>query len=137
MSTRSEKSKQPRLQLFLDERFAERRRLVTGSLEAESVRAGHRDIGVKTAVVDRDVFRNWKLYVAHSILPDGQTVVDFGDIWEGPVTRAHKGADYPRVYPGGRLRPPRFDEGTLALDAPESMTGAETAPVGTARGPRG
>ncbi len=53
---------------------------------------------------DRDVFRNWKLYVAHSILPDGQSVVDFGDIWEGPVTRAHKGADYPRVFPGGRLR---------------------------------
>ena len=53
---------------------------------------------------DRDVFRNWKLYVAHSILPDGQTVVDFGDIWEGPLTRLHKGADYPRVYPDGRLR---------------------------------
>src|SRR5258708_3309822 len=53
---------------------------------------------------DRGVFRKWKLYVAHSILPDGQSVVDFGDIWEGPVTRAHKGADYPRVYPGGTLR---------------------------------
>jgi hypothetical protein len=53
---------------------------------------------------DRGVFRNWKLYVAHSILPDGQTVVDFGDIWEGPITRLHKGDDYPRVYPDGRLR---------------------------------
>ncbi|HYS55953.1 MAG TPA: DUF4962 domain-containing protein [Thermoanaerobaculia bacterium] len=53
---------------------------------------------------DREVFRNWKLYVAHSVLPDGQTVVDFGDIWEGPLTRLHKGADYPRVYPDGRLR---------------------------------
>ncbi len=53
---------------------------------------------------DRDLFRNWKLYVAHSVLPDGKTVTDFGDIWEGPVTRAHKGADYPRVYPGGTLR---------------------------------
>ncbi len=53
---------------------------------------------------DRDVFRNWKLYVAHTILPDGQTVVDFGDIWEGPITRLHKGVDYPRVYPDGRLR---------------------------------
>src|SRR6266850_148595 len=53
---------------------------------------------------DRDVFRNWKLYVAHTILPDGQTVVDFGDIWEGPITRLHKGDDYPRVYPDGRLR---------------------------------
>jgi hypothetical protein len=53
---------------------------------------------------DRDVFRNWKLYVAHSVLPDGKTVFDFGDIWEGPVTRAHKGVDYPRVYPGGTLR---------------------------------
>jgi hypothetical protein len=53
---------------------------------------------------DRDIFRNWKLYVAHSLLPDGQKVVDFGDIWEGPLTRAHKGKEYERVYPGDRLR---------------------------------
>ncbi len=39
---------------------------------------------------DRDIFRNWKLYLAHSLLPDGQTVFDFGDIWEGSLTRAQQ-----------------------------------------------
>ena len=53
---------------------------------------------------DRDVFRNWKTYLAHTLLPDGQNVFDFGDIWEGPLTRAKKGADYARVYPGGTLQ---------------------------------
>jgi hypothetical protein len=53
---------------------------------------------------DRDLFRNWKLYLAHALLPDGRTVVDFGDIWEGAATRAGAGADYPRVYPGGTLQ---------------------------------
>ncbi|HEX6974281.1 MAG TPA: DUF4962 domain-containing protein, partial [Vicinamibacterales bacterium] len=36
---------------------------------------------------DRDVFRNWKTYLAHALLPDGQNVFDFGDIWEGALTR--------------------------------------------------
>jgi uncharacterized protein DUF4962/heparinase II/III-like protein len=53
---------------------------------------------------DRDLFRNWKHYLAHSLMPDGQTVFDFGDIWEGPVTRAKGGAEYDRVYPGGTLQ---------------------------------
>jgi hypothetical protein len=53
---------------------------------------------------DRDLFRNWKLYVAHSMLPDGQTVFDFGDIWEGSLTRDRTSPDYARVYPGGALR---------------------------------
>src|SRR5258706_4233115 len=53
---------------------------------------------------DRDVFRNWKLYLAHALLPDGQSVFDFGDIWEGALTRAKTGAEYPRVYPGGTLQ---------------------------------
>jgi hypothetical protein len=53
---------------------------------------------------DRDVFRSWKLYLAHALLPDGQTVVDFGDIWEGALTRAGEGADHPRAYPGGTLQ---------------------------------
>ena len=48
--------------------------------------------------------RNWKLYMAHSLLPDGQSVFDFGDIWEGPLTRAKGGAEYARVYPGGTLQ---------------------------------
>lgn len=53
---------------------------------------------------DRDLFKNWKLYLAHALLPDGQNVFDFGYIWEGALTRARAGAEYPRVYPGGRLQ---------------------------------
>lgn len=53
---------------------------------------------------ERDQFRNWKHYLAHSLLPDGQTVFDFGDIWEGPLTRAKGGEEYGRVYPGGTLQ---------------------------------
>jgi hypothetical protein len=52
---------------------------------------------------EAELLRNWKLYVAHTVLPDGQGVFDFGDIWEGPLTRAGHGTDYPRVYPGGTL----------------------------------
>lgn len=47
---------------------------------------------------------NWKHYLAHTLLPDGQTVFDFGDAWEGPLTRAKQGSEYARVYPGGRLQ---------------------------------
>ena len=53
---------------------------------------------------DREVFKNWKLYLAHSLLPNGHDVADFGDIWEGPLTRAGKGKEYGRVYPGGKLQ---------------------------------
>jgi hypothetical protein len=53
---------------------------------------------------NRDVFRNWKTYLAHTLLPDGQNVFDFGDIWEGALTRAKAGAEYARVYPGGTLQ---------------------------------
>ncbi len=52
----------------------------------------------------REIFRNWKTYLAHTLLPDGQSVVDFGDIWEGALTRAKTGAEYARVYPGGALQ---------------------------------
>lgn len=48
--------------------------------------------------------RNWKLYLAHALLPDTQSAFDFGDIWEGPLTRAKGGAEYERLYPGGRLQ---------------------------------
>jgi hypothetical protein len=48
--------------------------------------------------------RNWKHYLAHAVLPDGQRVFDFGDIWEGPLTRAGKGEEYGRLYPGGTLQ---------------------------------
>ncbi|MBA2303627.1 MAG: heparinase II/III family protein [Acidobacteria bacterium] len=53
---------------------------------------------------DRDLFRNWKTYLAHTLLPDGQSVVDFGDIWEGALTRSKAGPDYERAYPGGTLQ---------------------------------
>lgn len=52
----------------------------------------------------RELFRRWKHYLAHSLLPDGQSVFDFGDIWEGALTRAKTGAEYGRVYPGGTLQ---------------------------------
>ena len=48
--------------------------------------------------------RNWKYYLAHSLLPDGQNVFDYGDIWEGPLTRAKGGKEFDRVYPGGTLQ---------------------------------
>jgi hypothetical protein len=48
--------------------------------------------------------RNWKHYLAHVLMPDQQSVFDFGDIWEGPLTRAKGGAEYERVYPGGTLQ---------------------------------
>ena len=47
---------------------------------------------------------HWKYYLAHVLLPDGQNVFDFGDIWEGPLTRARGGAEYDRIYPGGTLQ---------------------------------
>jgi hypothetical protein len=53
---------------------------------------------------NRDLFRNWKTYLAHALLPDGQNVFDFGDIWEGALTRAREGAEFGRVYPGGTLQ---------------------------------
>ena len=53
---------------------------------------------------DRGQFRNWKYMMAHIIMPDGQTVFDFGDIWQGPLTRAKQGGDYAREYPTGTLK---------------------------------
>ena len=42
--------------------------------------------------------------IAHIMMPDGQTVFDFGDIWQGPLTRAKQGEDYAREYPTGTLK---------------------------------
>jgi uncharacterized protein DUF4962/heparinase II/III-like protein len=53
---------------------------------------------------DRGQFRNWKYMIAHIVMPDGQTVFDFGDIWQGPLTRAKAGDDYAREYPTGTLK---------------------------------
>jgi uncharacterized protein DUF4962/heparinase II/III-like protein len=52
---------------------------------------------------DRPGFRLMHQYVAHSMLPTGNYVFDFGDIFEGPLTRAGKGDEYPRTHPQGRF----------------------------------
>lgn len=52
---------------------------------------------------DRPGFRLMHKYVVHSLLPDGQYVFDFGDIFEGPLTRAKQGEEYQRSHPGGRF----------------------------------
>jgi Domain of unknown function (DUF4962)/Heparinase II/III-like protein len=48
-------------------------------------------------------FRQMHKYVAHSMLPTGRYVFDFGDIFEGPLTRAGKGVESQRTHPGGRF----------------------------------
>ena len=49
-------------------------------------------------------YRHWKLYVAHVLLPNGQDAFDFGDAWEGPLTRERRGEEIARLYPGGTLQ---------------------------------
>ncbi len=48
--------------------------------------------------------KNWKYFLSHAVLPDGQNVSDFGDVWEGALTRARTGEEYARVFPGGTLQ---------------------------------
>jgi len=52
---------------------------------------------------DRPGFRRAHEYIAHSIVPDGQWVFDFGDIMDGPATRLKRGPEYERSHPGGRF----------------------------------
>ena len=52
---------------------------------------------------DQPGFRLMHQYVAHSMLPGGNSVFDFGDIFEGPLTRAGKGEEYPRTHPQGHF----------------------------------
>jgi hypothetical protein len=52
---------------------------------------------------DRPGFRLMHKYVAHSMLPSGNYVFDFGDIFEGSLTRAGKGEEYPRTHPQGHF----------------------------------
>src|SRR5215471_7344473 len=47
--------------------------------------------------------RQTHLFVAHSMVPGGQTMFDFGDAFEGSITRAGKGEAYPRSHPDGRF----------------------------------
>lgn len=49
-------------------------------------------------------YRNWKHYVAQALLPNGQDAFDFGDAWEGPLTRERQGDEIGRLYPGGTLQ---------------------------------
>ena len=48
-------------------------------------------------------FREMHKYVAHAMLPSGQNVFDFGDVFEGPLTRAGKGEEVARTHPGGHF----------------------------------
>jgi Domain of unknown function (DUF4962)/Heparinase II/III-like protein len=43
------------------------------------------------------------LYAAHSLVPGGQTMFDFGDVFNGPMTRGKKGEDYERSHPNGHF----------------------------------
>src|SRR6266536_1839543 len=52
---------------------------------------------------ERPGFQQMHEYVAHSMLPSGKYVFDFGDIFEGPLTRAGKGEEYPRTHPNGHF----------------------------------
>jgi hypothetical protein len=52
---------------------------------------------------DRPGFRLMHNYVAHSMLPSGNYIFDFGDVFEGPLTRAGKGDEYPRTHPQGHF----------------------------------
>ena len=52
---------------------------------------------------DRPGLRNMYLYAAHSLLPGGQSMFDFGDVYDGPITRAKTGEDYERSHPDGHF----------------------------------
>jgi hypothetical protein len=52
---------------------------------------------------DQPGLRLMHLYAAHALLPGGQSVFDFGDVYDGPETRARKGNDYERSHPGGHF----------------------------------
>ena len=47
--------------------------------------------------------RQMHLYAAHDLLPGGQQMFDFGDVYDGPISRAGKGEDFERSHPGGRF----------------------------------
>lgn len=52
---------------------------------------------------DHPFLRKTHLYIAHSLTPNGQDVFDFGDVFEGPVTRSRVGEEAARTHPNGRL----------------------------------
>jgi hypothetical protein len=52
---------------------------------------------------DLPALRKAHLYIAHSITPNGQDIFDFGDAFEGPVTRSRVGHEPDRTHPNGKL----------------------------------
>jgi len=50
---------------------------------------------------DQPGFRLTYKYVAHAMLPGGDNVFDFGDVYAGGETRAKQGDDYERTHPDG------------------------------------
>lgn len=42
-------------------------------------------------------------YAAHALTPGAQTIFDFGDVYDGPTTRAKQGEDYERSHPNGHF----------------------------------
>jgi hypothetical protein len=52
---------------------------------------------------DQPGLRNAHYFMANIMLPGGHEMFDFGDVFEGPLTRARKGAEYERSHPGGHL----------------------------------
>ena len=52
---------------------------------------------------DQPGLRLTHLYAAHALLPGGQSMFDFGDVFDGPITRAKTGEDYERSHPGGHF----------------------------------
>jgi hypothetical protein len=65
-------------------------------LDAQSHAAGEN-------LFDRPGMRKMHLYAAHSLLPGGQQMFDFGDVYDGPVSRAKQGEDYERSHPDGHF----------------------------------
>lgn len=53
---------------------------------------------------DQPGLRNTYKYVSQSILPDGKNVFDFGDVFDGPLTRSGQSPEIERNQPGGHLR---------------------------------
>jgi len=52
---------------------------------------------------DQPGLRLTHLYAAHALLPGGQSMFDFGDVFDGPITRAKQGEDYERSHPNGHF----------------------------------
>lgn len=52
---------------------------------------------------DHPALRKAHLYMAHSLTPNGQDIFDFGDAFEGPLTRSRHGDEAARTHPNGKL----------------------------------